>query len=294
MLNKILLTFTLMLSQASFALFSLDDFPIFPKLSTVGDYNPSILQRTFNQFTDDKPDYDRETRMIGEIEEAVMDGDVEYLPLENDKEFFSIYMEPESDAPKGGVIILHSRGYHANWDSVIKPLRVGMADKGWHSLSVQMPVLDKNATYYDYVPIFPYAHERIEAAIDFYKQRGVDNIILISHGCGAHMSMSYFDKYGDDKINAYVGIGMGATDYKQKVIKRFPLDIMLRPVLDVYGEKDFPGVVRLSESRKALMDISGNKKNAQKVIKGADHYYKDNGTAQTLTDTIDTWLVGLK
>jgi hypothetical protein len=294
MLNKILLTLTLMSSQASFALFSLDDFPIFPKLSTVGDYNPSLLQRTFNQFTDNKPDYDRETRMIGEIEEAVMDGDVEYLPLENDKEFFSIYMEPESDTPKGGVIILHSRGYHANWSSVIKPLRVGLADKGWHSLSVQMPVLDKNATYYDYVPIFPYAHERIEAAIDFYKQRGIDNIILISHGCGAHMSMSYFDKYGDDKINAYVGIGMGATDYKQKVIKRFPLDIMLRPVLDVYGEKDFPGVVRLSESRKALMDISGNKQNAQKVIKGADHYYKENATAQALTDTIDTWLVGLE
>ncbi|SFV76804.1 hypothetical protein MNB_SUP05-10-367 [hydrothermal vent metagenome] len=283
-----------MSSQASFALFSLDDFPIFPKLPTVGDFNPSILQRTFNQFTDDKPDYDRETRMIGEIEEAVMDGDVEYLPLENDKEVFSIYMEPDTDAPKGGVIILHSRGYHANWASVIKPLRVGMADKGWHSLSVQMPVLDKDATYYDYVPIFPYAHKRIEAAIDFYKQRGIDNIILISHGCGAHMSMSYFDKYGDDEINAYVGIGMGATDYKQKVIKRFPLDIMLKPVLDVYGEKDFTGVVRLSESRKALMDISGNKQNAQKVIKGADHYYKENGTDQVLTDTIDTWLVGLK
>jgi hypothetical protein len=108
------------------------------------------------------------------------------------------------------------------------------------------------------------------------------------------MSMSYFDKYGDDQINAYVGIGMGATDYKQKVIKRFPLDIMLKPVLDVYGEKDFTGVVRLSESRKALMDISGNKQNAQKVIKGADHYYKENGTDQVLIDTIDTWLVGLK
>jgi len=283
-----------MLSQASFALFSLDDFPIFPKLSTVGDFNPSFLQRTFNQFTDDKPDFERETRMIGEVEEAVMDGDVEYLPLAEDKEVFSIYMEPETDTPKGGVIILHSRGYHANWSNTIKPLRVGLADKGWHSLSVQMPVLDKNATYYDYVPIFPYAHERIEAAIDFYKQRGVDNIILISHGCGAHMSMSYFDKYGDDMISAYVGIGMGATDYKQKVIKRFPLDIMLKPVLDVYAERDFPGVIRLSEFRKALMDISGNKQNAQKVIKGADHYYKENGAAKALTDTIDTWLVGLE
>lgn len=294
MLNKILLTLTLILSQASLALFSLDDFPKFPKLLTIGNFDPSSLQRTFNQFTDKKPDYEREGRMVSEIEDAVMDGDVEYLTLADDKEVFSIYMEPEVDTPKGGIIIMHSRGFHANWASTIKPLRVGLAEKGWHTLSVQMPVLGKSATYYDYVPIFPYAHQRIDAAIEFYHQRGVDNIIIVSHGCGAHMSMSYFDKYGDDKINAYVGISMGATDYKQKVIKRFPLDVMLKPVLDVYGEKDFPGVMRLSESRKALMDISGNPKNAQKVIKGADHYYKNNGTAQVLTSTIDAWLSGLK
>ncbi len=294
MLNKILLTLTLILSQASLALFSLDDFPKFPKLLTIGNFDPSSLQRTFNQFTDKKPDYEREGRMVSEIEDAVMDGDVEYLTLADDKEVFSIYMEPEVDTPKGGIIIMHSRGFHANWASTIKPLRVGLAEKGWHTLSVQMPVLGKSATYYDYVPIFPYAHQRIDAAIEFYHQRGVDNIIIVSHGCGAHMSMSYFDKYGDDKINAYVGISMGATDYKQKVIKRFPLDVMLKPVLDVYGEKDFPGVMRLSESRKALMDIAGNPKNAQKVIKGADHYYKNNGTAQVLTSTIDAWLSGLK
>ena len=232
--------------------------------------------------------------MIAEIEDAVMDGDVEYLPLKGDKEVFSIYMEPDVDKPKGGVIILHSRGYHANWSSTIKPLRVGLAEKGWHTLSVQMPVLEKSAKYYDYVSVFPYSHERIDAALSFYKQRGVDNVILVSHGCGAHMSMSYFDKYGDGKINAYVGIGMGATDYKQKVIKRFPLDIMLKPVLDVYGENDFPGVIRLSESRQNLMDVAANAKSAQMVIKGADHYYKENGTAQVLTNTIDAWLSGLR
>jgi len=232
--------------------------------------------------------------MIGEIEDAVMDGDVEYLPLANDQEVFSIFMETENEAPKGGVIVLHSRGYHANWDSVIKPLRVGLASKGWHSLSVQMPVLDKQATYYDYVPIFPHAHDRIVAAIDFYEQRGIDNIILISHGCGAHMAMSYFDKYGDDKVSAYVGIGMGATDYKQKVVKRMPLDMMLKPVLDVYGEKDFPGVRRSAAERKWLMTLTDNQKSTQKVIKGADHYYKEEGTADNLTKVIDAWLSNLK
>jgi hypothetical protein len=40
------------------------------------------------------------------------------------------------------------------------------------------------------------SHERIDAAINFYKAKGIDNIVLIAHGCGAHMSMSYLDKYG--------------------------------------------------------------------------------------------------
>lgn len=289
MLSKLILVIGLSLSQITLALpFSLSELPKF------GDFDPSSLRQLFNEFTDAKPDFERESRMISEIEESVMDGDVEYLPLKDDKEAFSIYMEPDVDTPKGGVIILHSRGYHANWSSTIKPLRIGLTEKGWHTLSVQMPVLDKNAKYYDYVPIFPYAHERIDAALSFYKQRGIDNVVLIGHGCGAHMSMSYIDKYGDEKISAYIGIGMGATDYKQKIVKEFPLDKMLTPVLDVFAENDFPGVIRLSESRQDLMDVAANAKSAQMVVKGADHYYKENGTAQVLTNTIDTWLGGLR
>jgi len=268
-------------------------FPKFPELPKLEGFDTISLQKLYNQFTEVKPDFIRENRIISEIEDAVLDGDVEYLPLANDKEVFSIYMEADAENPKGGVIVLHTRGYHANWESTIKPLRIGLADKEWHSLSVQMPVLDKQATYYDYVPIFPYAHERIDAAIEFYEQRGIDNIVLIAHGCGAHMSMSYFDKYGDDKIKAYVGIGMGATDYKQKVVKRMPLDIMLKPVLDVYGEKDFPGVKRSADERKWLMSLANNKQSDQKVIANADHYYKDEDTANDLVLTIDRWLSAL-
>jgi predicted alpha/beta hydrolase family esterase len=51
-----------------------------------------------------------------------------------------------------------------------------------------------------------YSHERIDAAINFYKAKGIDNIVLIAHGCGAHMSMSYLDKYGDSKIKGYINI----------------------------------------------------------------------------------------
>lgn len=295
MLNKIITIVSLTISLNVLAFFpNFNDFPKFPKLPIIGDFNPEFLQKFYNQFTGVKPNLIRESRMISEIEEAVMDGDVEFLPLASDKEVFSIYMESERDSFKGGVIILHNRGQHANWSDTTKPLRVGLAEKGWHTLSVQMPVLEKNAKYYDYVPIFPYSHERIEAGIDFYKNRGIDNIILIAHGCGAHMAMSYFDKYGDDKISAYVGIGMGATDYKQKAVKRVPLDIMLKPVLDVYGEKDFPGVKRSAGQRKWLMEIANNQQSTQKIIAKADHYYKENGSSKVLVEVINRWMSELR
>lgn len=291
MLSKYLLILIVLFSQMSIALIS--KMPQLPELPMFGDFNPNQLRRNFNKFVGIKPNYAREIRMISQIEDAVLDGEVEYLSLENKRQVFSIYMQSELDKSKGGVIILHNRGQHANWDDLIKPLRVGLAEKGWDTLSVQMPVLDKQAKYYDYVPIFPYAHERIEAAINFYKQRSIDNIILIGHGCGVHMSMSYIDKFGDDKLSAYVGIGMGATDYKQKMARPFPLDKMHVPVLDVFADNDFSGVIRLAESRKFLMRAAGNTHNAQLVIENSGHYYQEQSAVKNLINQVGIWLDAL-
>jgi hypothetical protein len=73
----------------------------------------------------------------------VIDGDVEYLRLKNGREIFSIFMESEADKPKGGIIILHNRGQHANW-SVENP----------HKHSVYTPVLLNLVVFYSPCPLF--------------------------------------------------------------------------------------------------------------------------------------------
>lgn len=291
MLNKkIIGILSLLLTQISHAMFSM---PNMPNLPMFGDFNPNKLRAEFNQFVGIEPDFSREQRMTNEIVDAVMDGDVKYLPLKSGKKAFSIFMESEVDKPKGGVIILHNRGQHANWSDTIKPLRTELTKTGWHTLSVQMPVLGKTAKYYDYVPIFPYSHERIDAAIDFYRKKGVNNIVLIAHGCGAHMAMSYIDKYGDDKINGFVGIGMGATDYRQKLVNDFPLYKMAIPILDIYAERDFSGVRKLANHRRQLIKRANNKKSMQAIVQGADHYYKNIHSVDRLTTKIANWLNAL-
>jgi hypothetical protein len=240
-----------------------------------------------------KPDFAREHRLVTDIEDSIMDGEVEKLTLDNGAKFFSIYTETEKEKVKGGVIVIHNRGYHANWENVIKPLRIDLAKKGWNTLSIQMPVLNKDAKYYDYVPIFSYAHGRIKAAIAYLKSQGIQKIVIVAHGCGVHMSMNYIDKYSDKEIAGFVGIGMGATDYKQKMRKPFPLLKMNVPILDIYGDHDFKGVIRLAKKRKIDFERFSHKKTKQMVVKDAGHYYKKPSAEKELLLKISTWLDGL-
>ncbi len=234
------------------------------------------------------PDYAREQRLASEITDTIMDGEVISL---NDgaQNFMGILMAAEQ--PRGAVIILHGRGYHADWEDVVHPLRVGLVAKGWTTLSLQMPVLEKEAKYYDYVPLFANADKRINAGIALLKQQGITNIVLVAHSCGAHMAMNWVETTGGKDIAAYVGLGMGATDYQQELLHPFPLDKLTAPVLDVYGEKDFPQVLSLAPERQALMQKAGNTHSKQMVLPDADHYYKDKGDA--LTAVVANWLNSL-
>ncbi len=240
-----------------------------------------------------KPDFEREKRMAVEVEDAVLDGDVIFLKdggSIEEHEFMVIDQEPE-DETKGAVIILHGRGFHPNWEDAIYPLRTQLPAKGWRTLSLQMPVLEKTATYYDYIPLFSQAGSRIEAGIKYLKEQGVDNIVLFAHSCGAHMAMEWVRQKGDLQITAYIGAGMGATDYQQKMDKPFPLDSMKIPVLDIYGDKEFPAVIRMAPERLVAMKKAGNAKSKQVIMPDANHYFTDKG--DELVTPIVEWLDSL-
>ncbi len=242
-------------------------------------------------------DLEREQRMAEEIVDAIIVGDPVYLKAGED-EFLGIYTEAEEDGDKvkGTAIILHGRGFHPDWQDAINPLRSGLAEKGWNTLSIQMPVLEKQAKYYDYVPLFPHALPRIDAAIAYAREQikntqAENRVVLIGHSCGAHMAMAWVDADSFESIDAYVGIGMGATDYKQPMKHGFPLDKLKVPVLDVYAEGDYPAVLKMAPQRLAQITAAGNAKSRQQVVKDSDHYYKDRGNA--LTSIIAQWLESL-
>jgi pimeloyl-ACP methyl ester carboxylesterase len=232
-----------------------------------------------------EPDFAREARLAEQIVDAIFDGEPEWLEADG-REFLGIYTQ--SDTARPGVVILHGRGFHPDWADAVNPLRVGLAERGYSTLSLQMPVLEKEAKYYDYVPLFGHAHARIEAGIAFLHERGHEKIVLIAHSCGAHMAMDWIAASGDGAIDAFVGLGMGATDYRQPLLQRFPLERMRVPVLDLYGEAEYPAVIRMAPERKAMIEAAGNDASQQSVLPGADHYFKGKGGA--LVEAVAEWL----
>ncbi len=237
------------------------------------------------------PDLAREERLRTEIVDTILDGAPVDLAA-GGRPFLALYTEAAKAPPHGGVILLHGRGFHPDWGQVIQPLRVALPAHGWNTLSIQLPVLDKEATYYDYVPILGEAAPRIEAAIDFLRSKGLRRIVLIAHSCGAHMAMRWFEINGDQRISGFAGLGLGATDFGQPMERPFPLERMKVPVLDLYGSEEYPAVLRGAPQRRAAILRAGHPKSRQQVIAGANHYFEGIDNA-LLIEAVRRWLDSL-
>ena len=233
---------------------------------------------------------EREDRLVEEMETNLFDGDVITL-LPDGEAFAAVEMESQTDTTRGGIVLLHGRGFHADWPENIGPLRVGLAEAGWHTLSLQMPVLEKSAKYYDYIPILPEALPRIDAALTHLKAESISPVVLLAHSCGAHMAMLWMEKYADQGIDAFIGIGMGATDYKQPMRHPFPFASLKVPVLDLYGGLDYPAVHRLAAERLDLINQGGNALSRQVISADADHNFSNN--SEQLIKEVSDWLDSL-
>jgi pimeloyl-ACP methyl ester carboxylesterase len=205
-------------------------------------------------------DYAREKRLADEITPGIVVGDPMWLELRSGRKSLAIY----APAPKAtsGVIVVHGLGLHPDW-GLIGVLRSQLAEQGYATLSVQMPVLPAEATADRYPPLFPEAAERLAAAAAWLRGKGLKKIAIVSHSMGAAMARYYLERAGDARIDAWVAIGMaGEITLPEK---------FRTPVLDLHGEKDRPAVLSGAAQRAAtLRRVRGS---GQMQVAGADHFF---------------------
>jgi len=232
-------------------------------------------------------DLAKEQRIREQVADYVVNGDAIFLNT-GTHEFLSIYMPAQEQPARGTIIVIHGRGLHPNWPKLVFPLRTGLTEHDWNTLSIQMPVLDNESSFYDYLDILPEAHPRINAAVEFIKQRNQKNIVLLAHSCGVYMAVDWLHANPDAGIRAFIGVGMGPTDYGQPMPKAFPLQDIKIPILDIRGENDYPAVQRNAPRRWKNIQLAANPKSQQWVVEKADHYFNDREEA--LLDEITEWL----
>ena len=234
-------------------------------------------------------DLAKEQRWAEQIVDAIFDGEPVMLK-DGELEFLAIYTPSSTDKTGNAAIVIHGLGVHPDWDQVIRPLRTALPERGWSTLSLQMPILANGVGHEEYAPLFSDVSGRIEAGINYLKEQGAKRIVIIAHSLGAAMGSYYLSTHRPEAVVGFVGIGMGSSSIpvmdNETTLKS--VDV---PVFDLYGENDLGDVVAGAEARKKAVESNSVRHSKQEMIPGAGHFFE--GKDQVLINETTVWINGL-
>jgi pimeloyl-ACP methyl ester carboxylesterase len=236
-----------------------------------------------------KSDLAKEKRWEEQIVPSLMVG--EDIKLKADGvEFLALYAEPTTEQSKGAVILIHGRGAHPAWPDVIEPLRMQLPDYGWHTLSLQMPVLKNEAEDKDYPPLFPEVPARVQAGVDFLKSKGIRNIVISGHSTGAVMASYYLATIKDPAVKVFAivsgGFGVPKDTYMDSMENFKKLKNV--DILDIYGSEDRKMVLKVVSKRKMVGPKLFGSRYHDIKIEGAGHFYRER--TDQLLNQLKSWL----
>ena len=205
-------------------------------------------------------DYEREARWAQETLATLMVGEAVQIEQNNGHRFLGLYTLAAK--PRGAVIIAHGRGWGPDFE-LYGALRTMLADAGYSTLSIQLPVLPGTAKIGDYLPMFPDSTERFTLAAAWLHAKGYKQVAIVSHSLGATMANQYLITAPNPAVDAWVFISIinGLEEmYRIKI-----------PVLDVFGTLDWQVTRYGADERRAqILKIAGSD---QIVIQGAEHFF---------------------
>lgn len=222
-----------------------------------------------------QPDYEREKRWAEQVLPAILVGEVVWIRQANGHDFLGIYTEAQK--PRGAIIVGHGRGWNPDFE-LYSSLRTKLAEHGYTTLAIQLPVLGPGAKVGDYIPTYPDASERYDLAAKYLVDKGYKNVAIVSHSLGATMANQYLIKVDKTPVKAWVFIGI-----INGLEEMFRIKI---PVMDVFGSKDWEITQVGAYERKRQIDkVPGSQ---QVVVQDALHFFE--GKEDELVRVVVTFL----
>lgn len=207
------------------------------------------------------PDYAREQSLAGEAAPAKVVGESVMLEAGGGRKFLGL-LTPAVKA-RAAVILVHGAGVHPD-AGLVGQLRAGLAERGYTTLSVQMPVLASDAAASAYPALFGEAGERIAATLAYLRAKGATRVAIVSHGMGARMANDFLARRPDTRLIAWVPVAISSGQFDSLSGVNFP-------ILDIYAEKDLHVVLQGAADRAKL--LRGLKGSRQAMVYDADHSF---------------------
>lgn len=107
----------------------------------------------------------RSESMTSDLRRAIP-GDQQVLLKSGKERVLALWHPANHHAPKGVVILLPGDGESADWPRAIGPLRRGLPDHGWHTLSLTLPDPERPIRVIDETPVVEEQPDEAEAPPD--------------------------------------------------------------------------------------------------------------------------------
>ena len=214
-----------------------------------------------------------------------LDGEVVQLSAA-DAPFVAIYRPQARGKARGSVVLLHGRGTNANSYPVIRPLRIGLSEQGWNTLSLQLPLVRAGADAQAWSDNANAITARLQASLDWLTQRGQRNQVIVALGDSAPLAMRFVASGDPASVRALVLVsvpGEFSTDADRQALAG-----LKRPLLDVFAERDSDAVIGGAQARSTAAREAGSTRYVQRRIAGATLDFP--GQEAQLLATIRAWL----
>ncbi len=222
----------------------------------------------------------REQVIASELIERIGEQEVVWL-RSNGTNFLALSVKTSAAEEQGGIILLHDIDAHPDWPEIISPLRNGLPEKGWSTLSIQLPLrsrdVEPNAR--NQQKIIDLAQARIAAAVDYFTHAGIYNIAFIGHGLGAS-AISRFLSHGLPQhhavyIKAFIAIRFRAheqllTAYLPQALLKSKVPL---PIFELLGTRESPTVQQQAEQREIAATQARHPHYRQTMLNSANNNF---------------------
>lgn len=200
-----------------------------------------------------RSDAAREKRWADQVVPSLVVGDAVQLRTADGIRFLALYAPAER--AKAAVLLAHGPGLHPD-HGITGELRVHLTDRGYSTLSLQMPVLaveiDDGSAYGE---LFPEAARRIAAGMRFLQDKGALRIAIVSHAMGSAMAYQFLRQNRDAPVLAWAALSYYGG-FPEMAGAKFP-------ILDLYGATDYRGIRGPAVERaQILRTLPGSKQRA--------------------------------